>query len=170
MFAARITDMHVCPLVNGIVPHVGGPIITPVVGQGLVLIGGLPAAGQNSMCTCVGPPDMVGPIIGRTVMIGGMPLARMGDMTNHGGSIILGCFTVTVQAGMANMGAISGMANQAMAAAAETASTIESTMEDVKDAAARLEQLNEGGVSDSESSEFNNLSDDYGDTIAALGL
>lgn len=85
---------------------------------------------------------------------------RMGDMTNHGGSIIPGCFTVLVKAGMSNINAISGMANQAMAAATEAADKIESIMEDIKDAAARLEQLNEGGISDSESSEFSNLSDD----------
>ena len=31
-----------------------------------------------------------------TVMIGGMPAARMGDSTAHGGSIILGCPTVMI--------------------------------------------------------------------------
>ena len=40
--AARVTDMHVCPMVTGIVPHVGGPIIPPCCPQ--VLIGFLPAA------------------------------------------------------------------------------------------------------------------------------
>ena len=30
--AARVTDMHVCPMVTGVVPHVGGPIA--VVGYG----------------------------------------------------------------------------------------------------------------------------------------
>jgi uncharacterized Zn-binding protein involved in type VI secretion len=36
--AARLTDMHVCPLVTVLVPHVGGPIISP--GCPTVLIGG----------------------------------------------------------------------------------------------------------------------------------
>ncbi|HAA21191.1 MAG TPA: type VI secretion protein, partial [Cytophagales bacterium] len=27
--AARINDMHVCPMVTGVVPHVGGPILPP---------------------------------------------------------------------------------------------------------------------------------------------
>ena len=27
--AARMTDMHVCPMVTGVVPHVGGPILPP---------------------------------------------------------------------------------------------------------------------------------------------
>lgn len=54
--AARITDMHVCPLVTGVVPHVGGPIAMGSVG---VLIGGLPAARMGDLATCVGPPDMI---------------------------------------------------------------------------------------------------------------
>ena len=31
-----------------------------------------------------------------TVLIGGMPAARMGDLTAHGGTIILGCPTVLI--------------------------------------------------------------------------
>jgi uncharacterized Zn-binding protein involved in type VI secretion len=91
--AARLTDMHVCPMVTVIVPHVGGPIIGP--GTPTVLIGGLPAATVGDMLTCVGPPDAI--IMGSTtVMIGGKPAARMGDPTAHGGSIVLGCFTVMI--------------------------------------------------------------------------
>ena len=79
--------MHVCPMVTGVVPHVGGPILPP--GQPTVLIGGMPAARMGDMCTCVGPPDTI--IIGSPkVMIGGKPAARMGDMTAHGGSIVIG--------------------------------------------------------------------------------
>jgi uncharacterized Zn-binding protein involved in type VI secretion len=93
MPAARLTDMHVCPMVTGIVPHVGGPIIGP--GAPKVLIGGLPAARVGDMCTCVGPPDSI--VKGSTkVMIGGMPAARLGDSTSHGGTIVLGCFTVLI--------------------------------------------------------------------------
>lgn len=85
--------MHVCPMVTGIVPHVGGPILPP--GCPTVLIGGLPAACLGDMLTCVGPPDSI--VMGSvTVMIGGKPAARMGDMTAHGGSIVLGCFTVLI--------------------------------------------------------------------------
>ncbi|MBK8985286.1 MAG: PAAR domain-containing protein [Chloroflexi bacterium] len=84
--AARITDMHVCPLVNGVVPHVGGPII---LGSFNVLIGGLPAARVTDMATCVGPPDTI--IIGSmTVFINNLPAARMGDQTAHGGTIVAG--------------------------------------------------------------------------------
>ncbi len=92
-FAARITDMHVCPMVTGVVPHVGGPILPP--GAPTVLIGGLPAACVGDMCVCVGPPDSIVAGSG-TVLIGGKPAARMGDSTAHGGTIILGCPTVII--------------------------------------------------------------------------
>jgi uncharacterized Zn-binding protein involved in type VI secretion len=79
--------MHTCPMVTGVVPHVGGPILPP--GAPTVLIGGLPAARMGDLCTCVGPPDTI--IIGSTkVMIKGQPAARMGDSTAHGGVIVLG--------------------------------------------------------------------------------
>ena len=57
MPASRLTDMHVCPMVTGIIPHVGGPIVAP----------GCP-----------------------TVLIGKLPAARLGDLTAHGGTIVLG--------------------------------------------------------------------------------
>ncbi|HWH62477.1 MAG TPA: PAAR domain-containing protein [Ginsengibacter sp.] len=92
-FAARITDMHVCPMVTGVIPHVGGPVLPP--GGVTVLIGGLPAARVGDLCSCVGPPDSI--VLGSTtVLIGGMPAARMGDTTAHGGSIIIGCPTVII--------------------------------------------------------------------------
>ena len=91
--AARMSDMHVCPMVNVIVPHVGGPILPP--GCPTVLIGGQPAARLGDPATCVGPPDMIAK--GSTsVLIGGQPAARMGDLTAHGGSIVGGCPTVLI--------------------------------------------------------------------------
>ncbi len=91
--AARLTDMHVCPMVTGVVPHVGGPILAP--GAPTVLIGGLPAARVSDMVTCVGPPDTI--VMGSPkVLIGGLPAARLGDSTAHGGTIVLGCFTVII--------------------------------------------------------------------------
>ncbi len=91
--AARITDMHTCPMVTGIVPHVGGPILPP--GCPTVTIGGIPAARVGDMATCVGPPDTI--VMGSaTVTIGGMPAARMGDLTAHGGTIVIGCPTVLI--------------------------------------------------------------------------
>jgi uncharacterized Zn-binding protein involved in type VI secretion len=85
--------MHVCPMVTGIVPHVGGPILPP--GAVTVLIGGLPAARVGDMATCVGPPDTIA-LGSFTVFTMKMPQARIGDMTAHGGNIVLGCFTVLV--------------------------------------------------------------------------
>lgn len=94
--AARVTDMHTCPMVTpGVppVPHVGGPITGP--GMPTVLIGGLPAACVGDLCVCVGPPDSV--VKGSaTVQIGGRPAARMGDTTAHGGTIALGFPTVMI--------------------------------------------------------------------------
>ena len=91
--AARATDMHVCPMVDGVVPHVGGPILPP--GCPTVLIQSLPAARATDQAACVGPPDMIA-MGSTTVLIGSMPAARMGDPCGHGGSIILGCFTVLI--------------------------------------------------------------------------
>lgn len=91
--AARITDPHVCPMVTGVVPHVGGPIMPP--GAPTVLIGSMPAATVGGMCTCVGPPAPI--VMGSTtVLIGGQPAARMGDPTGHGGTIVMGCPTVLI--------------------------------------------------------------------------
>ncbi|EIC30768.1 MULTISPECIES: PAAR domain-containing protein [Methylomicrobium] len=91
--AARVSDMHVCPMFDGPKPHVGGPILPP--GELTVLIGKLPAARVGDMATCVGPPDAI--VLGSfTVFIGGMPAARMGDSTAHGGMIVLGYPTVLI--------------------------------------------------------------------------
>ena len=87
MPAARVGDMHVCPMVTVLVPHVGGPILPP--GGLPVLIGGMPAARVGDMAVCVGPPDDV--VFGSpTVLFDGRPAARMGDPCAHGGTIILG--------------------------------------------------------------------------------
>ncbi len=94
--AARITDMHTCPMQTPAVvpiPHVGGPIVPP--GCPSVLIAGLPAARLGDMLVCVGPPDTI--IKGSSsVLIGGMPAARMGDPTAHGGVIVVGAPNVLI--------------------------------------------------------------------------
>lgn len=65
--AARVSDMHTCPMQTPAfpspIPHVGGPILPP----------GCP-----------------------TVLIGGKPAARMGDSTAHGGMVAAGCPTVQI--------------------------------------------------------------------------
>jgi uncharacterized Zn-binding protein involved in type VI secretion len=94
--AARLTDMHTCPLVTGTVPHVGGPIVSP--GDPTVLIGFLPAARVTDQCVCVGPPDLI--VKGSTtVVIGGLFAARLGDQTAHGGVIIPPCCATVIIGG-----------------------------------------------------------------------
>jgi uncharacterized Zn-binding protein involved in type VI secretion len=91
--AARLTDMHTCPMVTGVVPHVGGPVTGP--GVPTVLIGNLPAAVVGDIVVCVGPPDSI--VKGSTtVMIGSRPAARIGDLTAHGGVIVAGFPTVII--------------------------------------------------------------------------
>ncbi len=93
MPAARLTDMHVCPMVTVLVPHVGGPIVGP--GCLTVLVGMMPAARVTDMLVCVGPPDVIA-LGSFSVLIGGMPAARLGDMCAHGGTIVMGCPTVLI--------------------------------------------------------------------------
>jgi uncharacterized Zn-binding protein involved in type VI secretion len=91
--AARIGDMHVCPMVTGVVPHVGGPILPPCAVT--VLTGSIPQARVTDMLTCVGPPDVI--VLGSfTVLVNSLPAARMGDMTAHGGVIVVGLPTVLI--------------------------------------------------------------------------
>lgn len=103
MFATRIGDMHVCPLVTpGVppIPHVGGPVLPPGVPQ--VLIGKVPANVAGNTCVCVGPPDVCLP--GQfQVLVQNRPLIRtLVDSTAHGGRVVVGCFQVIVGSGGAS--------------------------------------------------------------------
>ena len=94
--AARITDLHVCPMQTpGIIPipHIGGPIIGP--GAATVLIGGLSAAVEGDMCVCIGPPDKISKG-SATVTCEGKAAARMGDATAHGGKLLSMCPTILI--------------------------------------------------------------------------
>jgi uncharacterized Zn-binding protein involved in type VI secretion len=91
--ASRIGDPHVCPMVTGIIPHVGGPIVSP--GAPTVLIGGMVAATVGSTCTCVGPPDSV--LMGSsTVLLCNKPAARITSNCAHGGMVVMGMPTVLI--------------------------------------------------------------------------
>ena len=91
--AARVTDMHVCPMVTVLVPHVGGPIIPPCSIN--VITGFLPQARVTDMCVCVGPPDMI--VKGSlSVFVNNLPAARIGDITVHGGNVVTGFPTVLI--------------------------------------------------------------------------
>jgi uncharacterized Zn-binding protein involved in type VI secretion len=65
--AARVQDNHACPLVTGVVPHVGGPVAK---GSLTVTIGGMPAARAGDVVTCSGPPDAIA-MGAPNVLIGG---------------------------------------------------------------------------------------------------
>lgn len=90
--AARIGDNHVCPMVTGTVPHVGGPLI---VGAPTVLVCGSPQSRVGDTLVCTGPPDTVASG-SATVFVAGAPAARFGDPTAHGGTIVMGAPTVVI--------------------------------------------------------------------------
>lgn len=92
MPAARMTDNHVCPMVTGVVPHVGGPVMLfcPT-----VMICSMLASRATDMAVCVGPPDLVA-MGSTTTLIGSMPAARLLDPCGHGGMIVLGAPTVLI--------------------------------------------------------------------------
>jgi uncharacterized Zn-binding protein involved in type VI secretion len=91
--AARITDMHTCPMVNpGPVPHVGGPVSA---GCSSVIIGNMPAARVGDSAICVPGQDSISQG-SSNVIIGNQAAARMGDPTSHGGVVVAGCATVII--------------------------------------------------------------------------
>jgi uncharacterized Zn-binding protein involved in type VI secretion len=80
MPASRIGDMHVCPMVTGIVPHVGGPF---VLGSPTVLVGFMPQSRVTDQLVCVGPPDVA--VMGaETVLVG---MAGAGGAAGAAGGI-----------------------------------------------------------------------------------
>ena len=84
MPASRIGDLHVCPMVTGVVPHVGGPFI---LGSPTVLVGMMPQSRVTDQLVCVGPPDVA--VMGaETVLVG---------MAGAGG-------VVSMSAGLQSMG------------------------------------------------------------------
>ncbi|HSN99393.1 MAG TPA: PAAR domain-containing protein [Candidatus Nanopelagicales bacterium] len=91
--AARILDMHTCPMVNpGPVPHVGGPVTS---GEDTVIIGHMPAARVGDSAKCVPATDEIR--AGEpSVIIGKKDAARLGDPTVHGGVLVTGCPTVII--------------------------------------------------------------------------
>src|SRR5262245_44703342 len=91
--AARITDMHTCPMVTGLVPHVGGPLIPPCCPTVITFVH--PLALVTDMLSCTGPTDVIvkGSI---SVIVCGQQAARIGDLTAHGGVIVTGCPTVII--------------------------------------------------------------------------
>lgn len=91
--AARITDMHTCPMVNpGPVPHVGGPEIS---GSPDVIVGFQPQGRVGDTLICVPATDKVA-MGSPTVLVNNKMAARLGDPTVHGGVLVSGCPTVII--------------------------------------------------------------------------
>lgn len=94
--AARLTDFHQCPMVTP------GFVPVPHVG-GPVTGPGLPTVLIGGL-----PAARIGDMLvcvgppdsvvqgSSSVLIGGMPAARMGDTTAHGGKILMGAFNVII--------------------------------------------------------------------------
>ena len=151
--AARLTDMHTCPMVTPgtpPIPHVGGPILPPCVPN--VLVGMLPAATVGDLCFCVGPPDSIA-MGSPTVFIGGKMAARMGDMTAHGGVISMGCPTVLIGDGGGGGGGPGGGGGTGLAAVESSWSddligALSGVWESIQDTANSLVEGAEGILSD----------------------
>ena len=98
--ASRIGDLHVCPMVTVLVPHVGGPF---VLGSPTVLVGMMPQSRVTDQLVCVGPPD---------VAVMGVPTVLVG-MAGAGGM-------VSMSAGLQSMGVPVPMQPPAQAAVQAT--------------------------------------------------
>jgi flagellar biosynthesis GTPase FlhF len=91
MPASRIGDMHVCPMVTVLVPHVGGPF---VMGSPTVLVGMMPQSRVTDQLVCVGPPDIC--VMGaETVLVG---MAGAGGAGGAMGGIAAAGVSVPTQA------------------------------------------------------------------------
>lgn len=90
---ATVGANHICPMVSGTTPHVGGPVVGP--GSPGVFIDGQPVAVVGDTCVCNGPPDVI--VQGCPgVLIDGKPIVVEGCMTAHGGVVVEGVPGVTI--------------------------------------------------------------------------
>lgn len=179
MFAARLFDMHVCPMQTPAVvpiPHVGGPIMGPGVPN--VLVGGMPVSVIGDTCMCVGPPDVVSSGATSVTVSGRFMSTVISSMTAHGGKIVAGCFTVMVcnpAAGAANAAAAgAAAAAQGAAAAAGAAAEAKEVMSEISDANDQINELSklaeEGNLTEEQQTELNELNEQYNETINDMGM
>lgn len=179
MFAARLFDMHVCPMQTPAIvpiPHVGGPITGPGVPN--VLVGGMPVSVMGDMCVCVGPPDAI--VTGaNNVLVSKRPMSLViTSATAHGGKIVVGCFTVMVNnpaAGAANAAAAgAAAAAQGAAAAAGAAAEAAAVMDEISSANDQLAELQElaesGNLTEAQQTQMDELNEQYGQTIDDMGM
>ncbi len=95
--AARLTDFHQCPMQTPAVPSPIPHVGGPIVGPGMPTV----LIGGLPAAKVGDMLVCVGPpdsIVkgSATVKIGGVPAARLGDTTAHGGQIMLGAFNVMI--------------------------------------------------------------------------
>lgn len=95
--AARLTDFHECPMQTPAVPSPIPHVGGPIIGPGLPTV----LIGGLPAARVGDSLVCVGPpdsIIkgSSTVQIGGVPAARLGDSTAHGGTILVGAFNVII--------------------------------------------------------------------------
>jgi len=90
---ALLGHHHTCPAKTGKTPHVGGPIAS---GNAALTVNGIPAALVGDTCTCAaGGPDAI--VSGTSALtINGIPAALTGSSTAHGGVIVEGDPSLTV--------------------------------------------------------------------------
>lgn len=82
--------------------RVGDPVLCPIVKAPTPIAVGMPTvviggmpAARMSSVVTCVPPDSI--LKGSaTVLVGGLPAARMGDNSAHGGAILFGCMTVLI--------------------------------------------------------------------------
>lgn len=89
-------DLHLCPLVSGVSPHIGGKVRPS--SHRSVLICGSPAAANGDLIIEAGASNI---IVGgsSTVFFNGHPAARLGDITAHGSPLLPGPGAPTVLIG-----------------------------------------------------------------------
>jgi uncharacterized Zn-binding protein involved in type VI secretion len=93
-FAARVSDVHTCPASTGAAAHVGGTILPSASPN--VQTNSLPQARATDQAACLaGPPDVIAKG-SATVTVNGLPAARIGDPTAHGGIITGGSVNVEI--------------------------------------------------------------------------
>jgi uncharacterized Zn-binding protein involved in type VI secretion len=84
----RLGDPHLCKMLEGNVPHIGGPAGVPVPpAVTTVFVNGRPAITKGDAAFCVGRPDKVVAGID-SVLIGGRPAADASAATDHGGKFV----------------------------------------------------------------------------------
>lgn len=84
---ATMACMQVCPMVTGIIPHVGGIV---AMGMPDMLVGMLPVATVGCVTVCIGPPGTIVLPLDPLFLLNMMPVAEMGSLTDHGGVITVG--------------------------------------------------------------------------------